>query len=97
MTDTTPPPPDEKPLEASEAGEFPPPPAEEPGPTGPAIPTNDPRPGAGQPLVQGPPASVGPPVPANVFNLAGGIGCVALGVGALIVLVILLVVLFRIF
>jgi hypothetical protein len=46
--------------------------------------------------VEGPPASVGPPVPANVFNIAGGIGCIAVGVGALIVLIILLVVLFRV-
>jgi hypothetical protein len=46
--------------------------------------------------VQGPPASVGPPVSANVFNLAGGIGCFAIGVGALVVVIILLVVLFRV-
>jgi len=73
----------------------------------PPVPTNEPRPGAGQPLVDGPPASVGPPVSAHasfyvgvddaqVFNLAGGSGCVALGVGALVVVIILLVVLIRV-
>jgi hypothetical protein len=46
--------------------------------------------------VDGPPASVGPPVEAGVFNLTGGIGCVALGVGALIVLVILVVLVFKV-
>ena len=62
----------------------------------PPVSNNEPRPGAGQPLVEGPPASVGPPVEAGVFNIAGGIGCVALGVGALIVLVILVVLVFKV-
>ena len=89
MTDTTPgPPPDHRP----EA--VPPPPG--PPRSEPPVPTNELRPGAGQPLVQGPPASVGPPVQARLFNLAGGVGCVAIGVAALIVLAILLVVLFRV-
>jgi hypothetical protein len=87
-----PPPPDETPPEP-----VPPVPGyASPAPPQPVLPTNEPKPGAGQPLVEGPPASVGPPVRANLFNMAGGIGCVALGVGALIVLVIVLVVLFRV-
>ena len=89
MTDTTPsPPPDQRP-EAL-------PPLPDSPRSEPAVPTNELRPGAGQPLVQGPPASVGPPVQASLFNLAGGVGCVAIGVGALIVLAILLVILFRV-
>ena len=89
MAETPPPPPDET-VPAARA-QVPGQPSAEP-----SVPTNELRPGAGQPLVQGPPASVGPPVSAGLFNLAGGIGCIALGAAALIVLVVLLVVLFKI-
>ena len=53
---------------------------------------DDLKPGAGKPLVEGPPASVGEPVPARTINMTAGMaGLVIFGVGALITVVVLIV------
>lgn len=65
-------------------------------PSGPPVLNNQPRPGAGRPLVEGPPDSVGPPISGGFFNTLAGIGWIGIGVVALVVLVILLVVLIRV-
>lgn len=51
------------------------------------------KPGAGRPLVEGPPASVGEPVPARTINLTAGItGLVLLGVAGIVTLIVLIVI-----
>jgi hypothetical protein len=53
---------------------------------------DDLKPGAGKPLVEGPPASVGEPIPARTINTtAGVVGLVLFGLGALITLVVLII------
>jgi hypothetical protein len=46
-------------------------------------------------MVEGPPASVGPPVSAGFFNAVGGVGCALMGLGALAVLILVIVVIVR--
>lgn len=51
------------------------------------------KPGAGKPLVEGPPASVGEPIPARTVNLTAGItGLVLLGVAGIVTLIVLIVI-----
>ena len=53
---------------------------------------DDLKPGAGKPLVEGPPASVGEPIPARTINTTAGVAGLAIfGVGALITLIVLVV------
>lgn len=55
-------------------------------------PGDDLKPGAGKPLVEGPPASVGEPVSARTVNLTAGItGLVLIGVAAIVTLIVLIV------
>jgi hypothetical protein len=55
-------------------------------------PNDELKPGAGRPLVEGPPASVGEPIPARTINLTAGItGLVLLGVAGVVTLVVLVV------
>lgn len=101
-----PPPPDnEEPPQASTDTPWQAPPGFQPGSgdlpaevrsSPPPVPSNQPRPGAGRPLVEGPPDSVGPPISAGFFNTLAGIGWIGIGLVVLVVLVILLVVLIRV-
>ncbi|PZR97733.1 MAG: hypothetical protein DLM67_07550 [Candidatus Nephthysia bennettiae] len=51
------------------------------------------KPGAGRPLVEGPPASVGEPIPARTINRTAGMaGLLLLGVAGVVTLVVLVVV-----
>jgi hypothetical protein len=36
-------------------------------------------------------------VSSGLFNVAGGVGCIALGLGALVVVILLLVIIFKVF
>lgn len=48
------------------------------------------KPGAGRPLVEGPPASVGEPIPARTVNRTAGIaGIVLLGVAGIVTVIVL--------
>jgi hypothetical protein len=50
------------------------------------------KPGAGRPLVEGPPASVGEPISGRTVNLTAGItGLVLLGVAGIVTLIVLIV------
>ena len=56
-------------------------------------PDQDLKPGAGRPLVEGPPSSVGEPIPARTVNLTAGIaGLVLLGVAGIVTLIVLVVI-----
>jgi hypothetical protein len=51
------------------------------------------KPGAGRPLVEGPPASVGEPIPASTINRTAGMaGLVLLGVAGIVTLIVLVVI-----
>lgn len=51
------------------------------------------EPGRGRPLVEGPPMSVGDPIPEGTINRAAGIGALGLGaIGTFLVLLVLLLV-----
>ncbi len=57
-------------------------------------PTDELQPGAGKPLVEGPPMSVGEPIEDTTINRAAGIAGVGLfGVAAIVVVLVLVVVL----
>lgn len=50
------------------------------------------QPGAGRPLVEGPPASVGEPISDRKINVAGGIlGLIVLGVAGVLTLIVLVI------
>jgi hypothetical protein len=55
-------------------------------------PGGDLQPGAGRPLVEGPPASVGEPISDQSINRAAGVsGLVLLGVAGIVTLIVLVV------
>ena len=57
----------------------------------PSVGLGQPEPGRGRPLVEGPPMSVGDPIPEGTINRAAGIGALGLGaIGTLLVLLVLL-------
>jgi hypothetical protein len=55
------------------------------------------QPGAGRPLVEGPPASVGEPIADRRINFTAGVsGLILLGAGGVIAVILLVVLLFAI-